>query len=73
MLAGHLPELLLVLTLALIIFGPKRLPEIGSSLGKGIRDFRQSVSHLEGDGAEHPAPVAADPPEISGPREREST
>jgi sec-independent protein translocase protein TatA len=49
MLSGHLPELLIVLTLALVIFGPKRLPEIGASLGKGIRDFRQSVSHLDTD------------------------
>lgn len=47
MLGGHLPELMLVLTLALIVFGPKRLPEIGASLGKGIRDFRQSVSQAE--------------------------
>src|SRR5579864_3331158 len=37
MLTGHIPELLLVLVLALVVFGPKRLPEIGSSLGKGIR------------------------------------
>lgn len=47
MLGGHLPELMLVLTLALIVFGPKRLPEIGASLGKGIRDFRQCVSQAE--------------------------
>jgi TatA/E family protein of Tat protein translocase len=40
MLTGHLPELLIVLTLALVIFGPKRIPEIGSSLGQGIRDFK---------------------------------
>jgi len=49
MLGGHLPELLIVLVLALVVFGPKRLPEIGASLGKGIRDFRQSVSQLEDD------------------------
>lgn len=64
MLGGHLPELLIFLTLALIIFGPKRLPEIGSSLGKGIRDFRQSVSHLEEDQTHHSAPDPAEPRQI---------
>jgi sec-independent protein translocase protein TatA len=44
MLGGHIPELILILLLALVVFGPKRLPEIAGSLGKGIRDFRQSVS-----------------------------
>jgi len=39
----------MVLGLVLVVFGPKRLPEIGSSLGKGIRDFRQGISHLEGE------------------------
>ena len=43
MLAGHLPELMALLGVALVVFGPKRLPEIGSSLGKGIRGFRTSV------------------------------
>lgn len=44
MLGGHIPELIVILLLALVVFGPKRLPEIAGSLGKGIRDFRQSVS-----------------------------
>ncbi len=39
-----LPEILVVLVIALIIFGPKRLPELGKSLGKGIREFRSSIS-----------------------------
>lgn len=60
MLTGHLPELLIVLTLALVVFGPKRLPEIGSSLGKGIRDFRQSLSQLD---TQAPEPVASVPAE----------
>jgi sec-independent protein translocase protein TatA len=33
----------------LLIFGPKRLPEIGKSMGKGMREFKQSVSGLTGD------------------------
>jgi sec-independent protein translocase protein TatA len=47
MITGHLPELLIVLTLALVVFGPKRIPEIGSSLGQGIRDFKRGVTHLD--------------------------
>jgi sec-independent protein translocase protein TatA len=37
-------ELVVVLIIALIVFGPKRLPELGASLGKGIREFRSTVS-----------------------------
>jgi sec-independent protein translocase protein TatA len=37
-------EIIVVLIIALIVFGPKRLPELGRSLGKGIREFRGSVS-----------------------------
>jgi sec-independent protein translocase protein TatA len=37
-------EILVVLIIALVVFGPKRLPELGSSLGRGIREFRDSVS-----------------------------
>ena len=39
-----LPEIIIVLVIALIIFGPKRLPELGNSLGRGIKEFRGSVS-----------------------------
>jgi sec-independent protein translocase protein TatA len=39
-----LPELLLLGLLALILFGPKRLPEMGRGLGKGLREFKESVS-----------------------------
>ena len=38
------PEILVLLIIALIVFGPKRLPELGKSLGRGIREFRSSVS-----------------------------
>jgi sec-independent protein translocase protein TatA len=39
-----LPELLIVLVLALIVLGPKKLPEVGKSLGKGMREFKDSVT-----------------------------
>jgi len=37
-------EIIVVLIIALIVFGPKRLPELGSSLGRGIREFRNTVT-----------------------------
>ena len=37
-------ELLLVLLVVLLVFGPKRLPEMGRSLGKGMREFKDSIS-----------------------------
>jgi sec-independent protein translocase protein TatA len=43
-----LPELLLLGLLALILFGPKRLPEMGRGLGKGLREFKESVSGENG-------------------------
>jgi sec-independent protein translocase protein TatA len=38
-----LPEIMLLALLALVLFGPKRLPEMGRSLGKGLREFKESV------------------------------
>jgi TatA/E family protein of Tat protein translocase len=42
-----LPELLILLLVLLLVFGAKRLPEMGRSLGKGMREFKDSVSGLE--------------------------
>ena len=42
-------ELLIILVIALIIFGPGKLPQIGSGLGKAIRDFKKGVSGEESD------------------------
>jgi sec-independent protein translocase protein TatA len=36
--------LIVILIVALLVFGPKRLPEIGRSLGRGMREFKESVS-----------------------------
>jgi sec-independent protein translocase protein TatA len=38
------PELLIVLVIALIVLGPKKLPEVGRSLGRGMREFKESIS-----------------------------
>ncbi len=42
-----MPELLVILGIAFLIFGAKRLPDIGKSLGSAIRNFRKSVSSKE--------------------------
>jgi sec-independent protein translocase protein TatA len=42
-------EIVLLLLLALLLFGAKRLPEIGRSLGKGMREFKDSVSGKDDD------------------------
>jgi sec-independent protein translocase protein TatA len=44
-------ELLIILVIALILFGPSKLPQIGSGLGKAIRDFKKGVSGEDGEGA----------------------
>jgi sec-independent protein translocase protein TatA len=60
-------EILIVLVIALVVFGPKRLPELGNGLGKGIREFKGTISgeHSEAEKpavlVESPAPVAHGP------------
>ena len=53
-------EILVVLIIALVVFGPKRLPELGNSLGKGIREFRDTVTgdHHDDDDADAKALTA---------------
>ena len=68
-------EIAILLLVALLVFGPKRLPEMGRSLGKGMREFKDSISGKDEDEdarelprAEEPEPVAAAPP-----RERDAS
>ena len=49
----HLPELIIVLAVALLIFGPKKLPEMGSAIGKSIKEFRKGMNELGGPKDEH--------------------
>jgi len=42
-------ELLIILAVLLLVFGAKRLPELGGALGKGIREFKSSVRDIEGE------------------------
>jgi TatA/E family protein of Tat protein translocase len=41
------PELVFILVLALLIFGPKRLPEVGKTIGKGVAQFRRATTDLK--------------------------
>ena len=56
--------LIIILVVALLIFGPKRLPEIGRSLGRGMREFKDSVTGSSNDekAAELPRSPADDSP-----------
>ena len=56
------PEMLILGVVLLLVFGPKRLPEIGRSLGRGLREFKESVSGIAAE------PIEAKPEE----RERQS-
>jgi sec-independent protein translocase protein TatA len=46
------PELMVILVIALIVFGPGKMPELGNSLGKAIRGFKKAVSEEEKDPAD---------------------
>jgi sec-independent protein translocase protein TatA len=62
-------HLLFILVVALVVLGPKRLPEVGRSLGRGIRDFRAAMGGDDDEPAEVPAatsPAAgSDPPPVA--------
>jgi sec-independent protein translocase protein TatA len=64
------PEIILLLLLALLLFGAKRLPEIGRSLGSGMREFKDSVTGKSDTHTE--LPVATEDPLLAPkPQDRE--
>ena len=63
------PELIVLAIVLLLIFGPKRLPEIGRSMGKGMREFKDSVTGKDEEPvelttmpAQEPTPTVPAPP-----------
>lgn len=54
-------ELVIVLVIALVIFGPKRLPDLGKSLGTGMREFKDSITGSSKDDDDDPTPLTAAP------------
>ncbi len=64
-------ELILVLAIALIVLGPKRLPEAGRALGRGLREFKDSVSGIgqhDDDDEEEGEPSALKADSTAAPR-----
>lgn len=57
-------HLLLILLAALIVLGPKRLPEVGRSLGRGLRDFRQGISGVQEEARGMFGDVTGEPSEL---------
>jgi sec-independent protein translocase protein TatA len=58
-------EMLLLLLVLLLVFGPKRLPEMGRSLGRGMREFKESISGNSRDDDDEPERVELTPPQTS--------
>jgi sec-independent protein translocase protein TatA len=64
-------EMLLILGLALLVLGPKRLPDAGRALGRGLREFKDAVTGLRGDdqpelaAAAEPAPKQTKPAAVA--------
>jgi sec-independent protein translocase protein TatA len=57
-----LPEIAIVLVIVLVIFGPKRLPQLGRSLGSGMREFKDAVTGKSKD--DHEELEAATAPQV---------
>ena len=72
-------EMILIFLVVLLLFGAKRLPEIGSALGKGIREFKSSVREIEGelkaplDDKKKMPPPSRPEPDQEGPRRLTAT
>jgi sec-independent protein translocase protein TatA len=52
-------ELIIVLVIVLVVFGPKRLPDLGRSLGSGMREFKDSITASSKSDEDEPAAVPA--------------
>jgi len=60
-------HLIIVAIVVLVLFGPKRLPELAKGLGQGIRDFKKALHHEEEPPKEEPAAIATHEEESKTP------
>ena len=65
-------EIVILLIVALLVFGPKRLPEMGRSLGRGMREFKDSISGKDRDDDRPELPQGETEP-VPAARERDTT
>jgi sec-independent protein translocase protein TatA len=65
-------EIVLLLLLALLLFGARRLPEIGRSLGRGMREFKDAVTGKDEDEPERELPPPPEATPAPPPRERDT-
>lgn len=68
MFSFSMPELVLILVIALIVFGPGKLPEVGKAIGKGIQEFRRASTDITNP-KEEPITVEAKP-DVKQPDEK---
>lgn len=61
-------ELLVIMVVFLLVFGAKRLPEIGSSMGKGIREFKKSIKDVQSS-IDEPNSTSQTPRQIDAPND----
>jgi sec-independent protein translocase protein TatA len=66
-------EITLILVVVLLLFGAKRLPEVGSSIGKGIREFKRSISDTQDAILSNPDERPAPPRQLDSPSQTAPT
>jgi sec-independent protein translocase protein TatA len=65
-------ELIIILVVVLIVFGPKRLPDLGRSLGRGMREFKESVTGKDKDELPEGSAVKPEPTTVTPASEQKS-
>ena len=63
-------EILLIMVIFLLVFGARRLPEIGSAMGKGIREFKKSMREVT-DEIDRPPPPPTEPRKLPRPEDQQ--